>query len=204
MRSTGGTERDKVGDRRTFFLYEYNGRIAVRKPILAQKVLKELLRMFDRVGLQINLGKTKAIICTPGFTLSQKDEVAYKHMDTGEGSTFRYRNKTRASCEYCRATMVVLLLRKNTERTHGKIMTQTCGVDIIVGGEETYLVSLPCVLTLVECLVEGCPERAHNQGRLHKHFMYRHWKAKIYKILEGPPPLPWCNYWGMNIPAYRL
>ena len=121
-------------------MYEYNGRIAVRKPILAQKVLKELLRMFDRVGLQINLGKTKAIICTPGFTLSQKDEVAYKHMDTGEGSTFRYRNKTRASCEYCRATMVVLLLRKITERTHGNIMTHTSRVYVGGGRVDIYVV----------------------------------------------------------------
>ena len=47
--------------------YKDDGRIAGRYPIWAQAALTTMVRMFERVGLQKNLYKTKATICTPGF-----------------------------------------------------------------------------------------------------------------------------------------
>ena len=43
-----------------------------------QKTLTEMVRMFERVGLQKNLGKTKTIVCTPGLVLVQQGAAAYK------------------------------------------------------------------------------------------------------------------------------
>ena len=37
-------------------------------------------------------------------------------------------------------------LRTHMERTHGNIMTHTCGVDIVGGVVETYVVSFPYVM----------------------------------------------------------
>ena len=45
-------------------------------------------------------------------------------------------------------------------------------IDVGGGGPEIYKVSLPRILKLVECPVEGCPERAKNPGILVEHFMY--------------------------------
>ena len=72
------------------------------------------------------------------------------------------------------------------------------------GGEETYVVSLTRVLKLVEYLVEGLLERAHKPIRILKHFMYRHWKAKVYIPQEVPTPLPRCTECGIHIPRIRL
>ena len=48
-------------------LYVYNGRIPGCNPIWLQMTLKVVVRMFNRVGLNINPGNTKAMDCTPGF-----------------------------------------------------------------------------------------------------------------------------------------
>ena len=54
--------------------------------------------------------------------------------------------------------MATSSLRHYVEINHGKVMTQNRGVDIKGGrgggGVETYVVSLPCVLIVVACLVK--------------------------------------------------
>ena len=47
--------------------YGDDGRIAGQDPIWVQTALTIMERMFDRVGLQKNLNKTKAMIYMPGF-----------------------------------------------------------------------------------------------------------------------------------------
>ena len=59
------------------------------------------------------------------------------------------------------------------------------GADVGGGGSETSKVSLPRILNLVECLVEGCMARGENPGRLSEHFMYQHWKSKVAIVQEG-------------------
>ena len=34
--------------------------------------------IFDRIGLQTNMNKTKSVICTPGLILGQQGAEAYK------------------------------------------------------------------------------------------------------------------------------
>ena len=68
-------------------------------------------------------------------------------------------------------------------------MTQTQGVDFGVWGTGLYVVSFPCVLTLLEYMLEGFPERAHDPGRIREHYIYRHWKSQIAILREGEMPL---------------
>ena len=58
--------------------YADDGRIAGRDPIWVQTALTTMVRMFERVGLQTFLNKTKAMICTPGFIWGQQGAEAYK------------------------------------------------------------------------------------------------------------------------------
>ena len=124
--------------------------------------------MFERVDLQMNLGETKVMVFTPGFIWRRQSEAAYKRLETLDGEMFRERNRARLSGEVCRAMMLELLLCHNMEITHCKIFSHTHGVDIVGAGADMCVISLPFVLMLVTCLVEGCPERAHNPGRLCK------------------------------------
>ena len=68
-----------------------NGRIEGGNPIW--------VKTFDRVELQKNLGKTKAMLCTPRFIWGKQGVVAYNWRDAGGRGTFIERNKTRVSCE---------------------------------------------------------------------------------------------------------
>ena len=47
-------------------LYVYYGRIAGRYHIWVQDALTMTVAIFGRVGLETNLEKTKALVCTPG------------------------------------------------------------------------------------------------------------------------------------------
>ena len=47
-----------------------------------------MVRIFDRVGLQKNMGDTKAIVFTPGFIWGQQVVEAYKRREIGEGVAF--------------------------------------------------------------------------------------------------------------------
>ena len=62
-------------------------------------MLTAQVRMFERSLLKRNLGKTKAILCTPVLIWGHQGEVAYKRRMPGEGDTFRERKWTRVSCK---------------------------------------------------------------------------------------------------------
>ena len=64
-------------------LYAYDGRIAGRDLIWVQTVLTTMVIMFERVGLQTNLNKTKAMMSTPGLIRGKQGAEAYKIRATG-------------------------------------------------------------------------------------------------------------------------
>ena len=85
------------GDHNIVF-YAEDERIAGHNPIWVQKTLTAMVRMFDRVGLQKNLGKTKSMVCTPGFVWGQQEAAEYKTRAMVEGDTVRYEKRTRVIC----------------------------------------------------------------------------------------------------------
>ena len=93
-----------------------------------------MVRMFERVGFQKNLNKTKAMLCKPGFIWGQLGAEAYKRKYTGEGPTFWEINRTRVRCEECGDTMDASSMRHHMERAHGVVLPQVRGVEAGVGG----------------------------------------------------------------------
>ena len=67
--------------------------------------LTTMVIVFERVGLQTNLIKTKSMVCTSGFIWGQHGVDAYTRRAMGEGPTFMERKRTRESCEECGGTM---------------------------------------------------------------------------------------------------
>ena len=90
------------------------------------------------------------------------------------------------------------------ERAHGRVFPQVRGVDVGGGGLEVYKVSFPWILKLVDCPVEGCPDKAKTPGRLREHFIFLHCKLNVAILQEGPEPLPWCDQCGIYMKAARL
>ena len=62
-----------------------------------QAALTTMARMFDRVSLQTNLDKNKAMICTLEFIWEQHGAEAYTWKSTGEVSTFKEMKRTKVS-----------------------------------------------------------------------------------------------------------
>ena len=135
--------------------------------------------MFRRMGLEDNLEKTKAMVCTPRFIWGKLEETAYKRRDTGEGATFREWKNTRVGCTMCGVMVASYYLKTHMARTHGIFIPQTRRFDKVGRGKNTYVVSFPMVLQEVKCLVPRCPEVAHIAGRLRKHFIYRNFQSKV-------------------------
>ena len=85
--------------------YADDRRIAGRNPFWVKISLTAMVIMFERVGLQTNLIKTKPIVCTPGLIWGQQGVEAYKKGDIGEVPAFWERKRTRVSCDECRGGM---------------------------------------------------------------------------------------------------
>ena len=66
------------------------------------------------------------------------------------------------------------------------------------------MVSFPKVLQEVICTVPGCPAVAHIAGRLHKHFMFHHFRSKVLVFQEGKDPLPCCDLCRIHMSVVRL
>ena len=85
--------------------YGYDGEIFGRYHEWVQDALAVTVAMFRGMGLETNLKKTKAMVCTQGFIWGKWGDLAYKRRATGEGETFRERKKTRVSYTTCSVTV---------------------------------------------------------------------------------------------------
>ena len=91
----------------------------------------------------------------PWFHLGGVGEVAYKRRSTGEGSTFRNRKKTRVRFSACGLTVAASYLKVDMASSHGICIPQKRGINEVVGGSTTYMVSFPRVLHEVIFPVPG-------------------------------------------------
>ena len=90
--------------------YADDGQIEGRNTIWVQTAQTAMVRMFERFGLQKNMIKTKAMICTPWFIWGHKGVGAYNKRSTGEGTNLQERKRTRVSCKECGGTTATLSL----------------------------------------------------------------------------------------------
>ena len=70
-----------------------------------QDALAVTVKMLLRMGIEVNLKKTKAMVCTPGFIWGKWEETSYKRREKGEGVNFRQRKRMRVSCIKCGVTV---------------------------------------------------------------------------------------------------
>ena len=83
--------------KRKLSFYADDGRIAGRNHNWVQDTLTVTVIMFRSMGLGKNLENIKAMVCMQGFIWGKWGEQVYKRRATGEGETFRERNRIRVS-----------------------------------------------------------------------------------------------------------
>ena len=85
----------------TSLFYADNGMVASSDPHWLPWSFNALVGLFKRVGLQTNLGKTVSMVFRLCQAASNQSEAAYRRKMTGEGPTYRERQKERVKCGEC-------------------------------------------------------------------------------------------------------
>ena len=135
------------------FFYADDDQIAERNPIWVQMNMTDMVRMFDRVELKINIGKTKVMLCTSGLIWGYQGTAAYTRRATGEGARSE---ENQGKLQGVRGgAMAASSLHNHTERTYGIVLPQNRGVHVSRGGPETYRVYFSWVIKLVAFPVDG-------------------------------------------------
>ena len=180
----------RVAGESNLVFYADNVWIMGRDTDWVQEELEIIVDMFRRVGMEKNLDKMKAMICTQGLIWVQIREAMYKRRETGEGEKFWERKRTSVSYLECGTEVAASSIRNHLWQSNGVILPQTRGVHVGGGGATTYVVSFPRILKLVECPVIGCTAKAHSAGSMQENFMYRHLHPKVSVMHEGIETLP--------------
>ena len=81
--------------------------VASSDPIWLQGAFKDLLGLFDRVGLRTNVRKTVGIVCHPCQASGNLTTEAYGRRITGTGQSYWERIKDQVACGECGEMLVV-------------------------------------------------------------------------------------------------
>ena len=113
-------ERWKEGRHQADLFYADGGMVAPSDPCWLQWAFNALVGLFERVGIRKNVGKTVSMVCRPCQAAGNQSEAEYGRKMTGEGPTYRERQKERVDCGKCRKEMAVGLLASHGMTQHEK------------------------------------------------------------------------------------
>ena len=95
--------------------------VASSDPRWLQWAFNALVGLFERVGLRTNVGKTVSMVCRPCPEAGNQSEAVYGRKMTGEGPTYRERQKERVKCGECGKEMAVGSLASHWMTQHVKV-----------------------------------------------------------------------------------
>ena len=79
--------------------YADDGMVTSSDPACLQGAFSALVAIFDRVGLQTNVGKTVSMACHPCRAgAGNRTEAGYSRKLTGVGNTYTERQRERLAC----------------------------------------------------------------------------------------------------------
>ena len=80
-----------------------------------------LTGLVDQVGLQKNVCKTLGMVCRPYRSAGVQADKAYTRRMTGEGQSFKDRQRERVICPECRKELVKGSLVADRQTQHGVV-----------------------------------------------------------------------------------
>ena len=190
----------QVRERQTLF-YADDGFLASRSPEFLQQAFTCLIGLFERVGLQTNVDKTKTMTCFPGYIGGRMLSPAYKRRMTGEGESIRDRQRRRVECPQCGTPLHSGSLLQHMRSLHG-LESVIQPDDAAPAPPATYRISFPSYMDYVPCPVEGCVGGATTRCKLREHFARRHVQDTIIIREEGR--LPRCRLCDMFVSHLAL
>ena len=79
-----------------------------------------MVRLFGRVGLKTNVGKTVRMVCRPFQAVGTHSEAEYGRRMTGAGPLYRERQRVRIQCKECREEMALMSLAGHMQTKNGR------------------------------------------------------------------------------------
>jgi hypothetical protein len=178
-----------------------------------QRALNTLVALFKRIGLETNTQKTVLLTSHPPTDHINLSQQAYKRKITGEGPTFRERQRQAVPCPLCNVTLRRGSLTPHLQRIHGTepdydhdIYSTTSSSTNTASSPTPYRVSFPKGTPGIchPCPVPGCFGRFKQPAGLRRHFMTHHPYDSVCILEEGGNPLPRCHHCDMHTPYAAL
>ena len=146
--------------------YADDGMVASSDPVWLQGAFNALVGLFDRVGLQTNVRKIVDMVCHPCQAAGNITMAAYGRRNTGEGLSYRERQRDQVACKECGEQLAVGSLSSCMMNQHGKVAGQRHQWNIPAEGRvpKEYRMSFPEKGGPRTCPVEVCPGK-WRQGR---------------------------------------
>ena len=157
-----------------------------------------LTGLFDRMGLRTNVRKTMGMVCSILRTARVREDESYTRIITGDGSSFKKRERERVLCPECGKELAKgsLVIYGQTQHVVAK------GGLVSEGGESyrrdrddnprTYRMVFPVQAGPRTCPVEGCSGWASTRTAMKVHFWHRHVRDTIVILEKGNLPHSWC------------
>ena len=187
--------------------YADDGLISSTDPTWLQQALDVLTGLFRRIGLSTNAAKTKMMTCYPGSITTRLSPQAYTRRMTGQGNTFRQRQRLRVTCpvDSCRKELNQGSMKTHLRRVHG-LEDDSWQDDLTTPPppSRAYRLSFPRTTTFRSCPVPGCLGRAKTRAGLRAHFQRLHPQDTVCILEEGSVPLPRCQQCDMHVSQLAL
>ena len=173
--------------------YADDGMVGASDPEWLQDAFSALVAIFDRVGLQTNFDKTVRMACQPcRVGTGNRTTDGYRRRLTGDGNSFRERQRERVACGECGAEIASGSLSSHLMTRHGKAAPRRhLWAPQTTGGPRTYKMNFPKG-SRRKCPMEGCPGVSETRAVMRVHFVHWHVHNTVVILEEGNLPLPRC------------
>ena len=198
----GQTVRERLS-----LFYADDGMVGSRDQNWLQTSLDVLVALFRSIGLQTNTSKTKTMTCYPGFIRTGHSTAASTRRHTGQGDSYRERQRRRVTCPECNKDLAASSLTQHRRTQHGiepEIDWATIAPQIDIQPPNQYTVNWPATQTQVDCPVLDCPAQIRGRDKLRRHFNHKHWNDNIHIPEEHPEPYPRCARCRLQMPGPRI
>jgi hypothetical protein len=174
--------------------------VAARDPVFLQRALDVLVDTFARVGLEINITKTQAMIYTPGKIPIQLPAESYRRMRTGQVTAAEW-DARNVTCRECGKQMRQSSLGRHLAGVHDIYLQAVVAEELLKEQDGETYEAVTNLAGKFPCPYPRCKGELNSGWMMRQHFRDVHPQDFVEISSEGF--FPWCEQCGMQCnPSY--
>jgi hypothetical protein len=199
-------DTENLSDKVQAIFYADDGHLYGTDADALQRATDIIVELFQRIRLQANPTKTKAMVCAPPPSVTRISSPAYKRRTSDRtAQTYRERIKQQVECDICGTSVQAQNMQQHKKIKHGidlSLTQQATPPHLSTADGNTYTISMPHFKDTAQCFVLGCEAIIKTRYNMRCHFMHRHFQDTIIIMEEGT--LPRCTLCGMFVTPLQL